>query len=336
VCASSGKNRQEVWRERLREFASKQEKKGDEWGLFLNLLGLEHGYYLAVCEVLKQGRWATAPYPRAYVKYAAKIEARKMHLSIPHEDDTFECWDSHLRFDGLFGLGRDEESETAQIAANKRAERAMFEDHERYEAIMADEEFEANKPMLPDDWLIRREPDALYVRAVEEFNRTQNERHIHIQPRYSLDWTRLAGESGLDQWETKVLEYRRNGVSRDRAMSEQADTDSRLAIQAAWKRMDRSGLKKVKELLNKIQLQDVPDKQSRNTRRMEAKGCPLGGRLKVTEGKVLLTVWKRTGGKSREDLGRFLSSYRAARNGRGPTQFAFSYLVKTIDSECPE
>lgn len=51
VLALSEKNRQETWRERLQEFASKPpEEMGDEWGLFLKELGLTNDYYLAVCE----------------------------------------------------------------------------------------------------------------------------------------------------------------------------------------------------------------------------------------------------------------------------------------------
>lgn len=97
--ALSGRNRQEAWRERLRTFASKPpEEMGDEWGLFLKELGLTCNYFLAVCKVLKQGTWAAARNPRAYVKKAAKTEARKMHLVETPWNDTMEFGDKNLRF----------------------------------------------------------------------------------------------------------------------------------------------------------------------------------------------------------------------------------------------
>jgi hypothetical protein len=159
VRALSGKNRQEAWRERLQAFASKPEEMGDEWGLLLKELGLRDGYYLAVRKVLGQGGWVKAESPRAYVKRAATIEARKMHLSIPHKDDTFECRDSHLVFDD--GTGH----------FNERMECAQLKAEHRYHAEIKAEMLEECKPKLPDDWWIEQEPPAWYLQYVEDFNR---------------------------------------------------------------------------------------------------------------------------------------------------------------------
>ena len=262
VPASPGKSRQEAWREKLQEFASKPpEEMGDEWGLFLKELGLTHGYYLAVCEVLKQGRWATAKYPRAYVKYAATIEARKMHLSIPHEDDTLECRDSNLEFAG--GV-RDFDRNTARV---------QFEAHARYEAKIKAQMYDEQKPRLPADWWIEQEPDALYLSAVEEFNRSQNEQHIHPRTKFALDWKRLAGEAGFDPWELRVLEYRRAGTSRDMALVQQPNESSRKALQAAWRQFDRTGMKRLQECIKKI-CRIVPNERFRNTRDIEGEISP--------------------------------------------------------------
>lgn len=247
VAASPGKSRQQAWREKLQEFASKSsEELCDEWELLLKELGLTRGYYLAVCEVLKQRRWETARYPRAYVKYAATIEARKMHLSIPHDDDTLEFHDPHLEFAG--GIG-DFDRNTARV---------QFEAYARYEAEMEARMYEEQKPRLPADWWIRQEPDAVYLNAVEKFNRSHNEQHIHPRTKRTLDWKRLAGEAGFGAWELKVLEYRKDGTSRDVALGQQPNERSRKALQAAWRQFDRTGMKRLQVCVKK-NLSDCPE-----------------------------------------------------------------------------
>lgn len=319
VPASPGKSRQEAWREKLQEFASKPpEEMGDEWGLLLKKLGLTYDYYLAVCEVLKQGRWATAKYPRAYVKYAATIEARKMHLSIPHKDDTLEFADSHIEFVG--GSGEIDKHE------------AQLEMDARYEADHRAEMYDEQKPRLPADWWIQQEPDARYLSAVEEFNRSHSEEHIHVRHPRNFDWPRLAREAGLDPLEERVLLYRKQGISRELALYEQPDEQSRKSLQAAWKKMDRTGLKKVQDFLKKKKKkrsQDVPEEQPMNTRKIGA--CAPPHPRAAISGNPLQSSWKRTGGTSRGDLGRFLIKDR----GRGPYQFAAARSVRILDSECP-
>lgn len=240
VPASPRKSDQEAWREKLQEFASKPPgEMGDEWGLLLKKLGLTYDYYLAVCEVLKQGRWATAKYPRAYVKYAATIEARKMHLSIPHKDDTLEFGDSSIEFWG--GTG-----EFDRLIAH-----AQLESEEQDTADMKAEMFEMEMPSLPLDWWITQEPSAWHLQQVEEFNETHSEQHIHAQHPGKFDWPRLAREVGLDPLEERVLLYRKQGISRESALYEQPDEQSRKSLQAAWKRFDRTGMKRIQEFIKK-------------------------------------------------------------------------------------
>jgi hypothetical protein len=264
--ASASKNRQEAWRKRLQAFASNPEGMGDEWGLFLKELGLTHGYYLAVYEVVKQGRWATAKYPRAYVKKAATLLARKMNLSIPHKIDTFECRDSRLVFmDGnlLDRCTTREKIEDTLEAENRENGKPPLPpmrgryldpepDHEaREEREYRAEMIAADKPRLPHDWYIRHDPSAEDLQYAEDFNNGQDEEYIHVQPRYKLDLERLAREAGFDSWELKVLEYRTVGMSRDVALGQQPDELSRKALQAAWKRFDRTGLKRLQECRKK-------------------------------------------------------------------------------------
>lgn len=337
VPASPGKSRQEAWREKFQEFASKPpEEMGDEWGLFLKELGLTHGHYLAVCEVLKQRRWATAKYPRAYVIYAATIEARKMHLSIPHKDDTLEFGKSPLVFMGGDELDRgttrkgieaalDSEDREHGAARPKRlkgkhyvAEQFSHEAYEKEE--MALEEAANSGPFWPSDcWIMQ----PYWVKAHDGIHDVA----VHTNQR---DWRKVGERAGLDPWEFKVLEYRRQGTSRDKAMKRQPDEGSRKAIQAAWKSMDRTGWSKVRRILSEKAPEDVPEELPMNTRKIGA--CAPPHPRSAISGNPLQSAWKRTGGTSRGDLGRFLIKYR----GRGPYQFADARLVRILDSECPE
>ena len=261
ACVLSDKNPQEALRVRLRKFASKPpEEMGDEWGLFLEELGLTNSYYLAVVEVLRQGRWATAENPRAYVKKAATIEARKMHLSIPHKDDTLESGDPHLVFMGGNALDKSstrEATKKALVAENREHGKPPIPPMKGKHFVREQygPEYRINELLIEEN---KPRPDALYLRQVEEFNRSQNERHIHVQPKWKLDWERLAREAGFDSWEIKVLSYRKVGMSRDVALSQQPDEISRKALQAAWKRFDRTGMKRLQECTNK-NLQKCPD-----------------------------------------------------------------------------
>jgi hypothetical protein len=62
-------------------------------------------------------------------------------------------------------------------------------------------------------------------------------------------WGELAG---FDEWEMKVLRYRLNEISRDQTLVEQPDEASRKAIQAAWRRYDRTGKQRLREVAEKI------------------------------------------------------------------------------------
>jgi hypothetical protein len=122
--------------------------------------------------------------------------------------------------------------------------------------------------------------------------------------RWPLDLERLARKAEFDSWELKVLEYRRQGVSRPLAMSEQPDNDSRLAIQAAWKRVDRTGMQRLRECRKKNEV-FVPSERPPDTRNMRD-NFPL----QSDPARVLQAAWKHSGGTSRMDLAKFLGKYR--------------------------
>jgi hypothetical protein len=262
MSALSGKNRAEAWRERLQAFASNPpEEMGDEWGLLLDELGLTPAFYLAVCEVLKQGSWAKARHPRAYVKKAATIEARKMHLSVPLKDDTLECGNPRLVFiagDALDKCTTREAIEGALEAENREHSKPSLPPmkgrhfvpeqwDEDGEYRIREEEIAENRPSLPNRFWIKHELPPAILTATEQFNLSHNDRHVHANPFYSPDWDKWGREAGLDSWQMKVIWYRKNGISRDIALSDQPDKKSRLELQAAFKRFERTGMKQLRE-----------------------------------------------------------------------------------------
>ena len=255
----------------MHEFASKPpEEMGDEWGLFLKELGLTHGYYLAVCEVLKQGRWATAKHPTAYVKKAALTEARKMHLVERPENDTLECRDRHLVFVGDFGEPDPEDRKgisELELRTNRFAERAQFMADALYCARVEAKTREEDKPSFPAKLMSWQEPRWWQIAGTPEGTRplayrTLDGFHYGVTgPRANLqksefrcDWEKWAQEAGLDSWELKVALYRRDGVSRDSALAQQPDEHSYLALQAAWRSFDRTGKKRFRDSVRKMQM----------------------------------------------------------------------------------
>jgi hypothetical protein len=338
--------RGQAWIDRFQQVASQTELTDDLVSLE-ELLELPISCCLAVREVLREGNWKAAQHPKAYLKTAAMTQARRMHLSITHKDDTFECGEPALVFMGGDKLDRgttrkgieaaldseDREHGAARPKRLKGKQRVSAQFDPDDEVLERERLARENGPFWPSDCWTKLQISkgllsamkAHYADNPDEFLAWK----ISLERR---DWKKLGKKAGLDLWEIEVLEFRRQGISRDRAMELQPDARSRLAIQAAWKRMDRIGFKHVRDFLQKKLPQDVPDEHFRNTRKIEA--CTPPHPRAAISGNPLQTAWKRTGGRSREDLGRFLSNCRAAMHQRRPTQFA--PLVKIIDSECPE
>jgi hypothetical protein len=341
-------NNRQTLIDRFQEVASQTELT-EELAAVVELLKLPLSFALAVQQVLREGNWAKAEYPRAYLRRAAMTQARKMHLSIPHNDDTLECGERALVFMGGGELDRastrkgieaaldSEDREHGTLRPKRRAGKQYVSAQFDPDDEVWDREIEAAEsgPCWPSDcWTVPEVPEWL-LDEMKSFHEANPDECLLIDgPSRSRDWKRLGEKAGLDALQIKVLEYRSQGISRDSAMELQPDDASRKAIQAAWKRFDRTGLKKVQDFLDKTRPWDVPEEHLPDTRKVEATACSPAGRLRAADGKALQAIWKRREDKSREGLGKFLSAYRAAVNGRGPTQLAS--LVKIIDSKCPE
>jgi hypothetical protein len=70
-------------------------------------------------------------------------------------------------------------------------------------------------------------------------------------PRAQIDWEIWYSRAGFDEWERAVFRYKLASTSRDRALSEQPDEQSRRALQAAWRKFDRTGLDRLRAAISK-------------------------------------------------------------------------------------
>jgi hypothetical protein len=316
----------------------------EELASLTELLKLPLSCCLAVHQVLKEGNWAKADSPRAYIKKAAMTQARKMHLAIPLKDvfgqdtlgdDTLECGGGPLVFMGgaeldqrcngyeLAPVGEVDKEDTGRGVRipktplkGKHYVKAQFAPDD--EVLAREVEAAESRPFLPSDCLIEW---ALYVKRPDgSLASVGSERRC--------DWKKLGEKAGLDLWEIKVLEFRDREISRDSAMELQPDEVSRKAIQAAWKRVDRTRMNRLRDYLKKNSLKDVPEQHSEDTRKVEASVPPHP--KAALPGNPLQADWKRTGGTSREDLGKFLVK------SRGRTPHLWGSGVKILDPECPE
>ena len=68
-------------------------------------------------------------------------------------------------------------------------------------------------------------------------------------PDHRVDWQSWASAAGLTEWEKKAVEYKTSGVHREEALRRQPDEVSRRALQAAWKRLERTGEERLRKKL---------------------------------------------------------------------------------------
>jgi len=229
------------------------EQSSAVWVWLMQELRLGPQYFLAVREAVQQGRWRTAKNPKTYIKTVARREARKMGLV--KEDSGNLVPIGRTRSDGeevtgeeaLEYLGHQYDSHDAAKGedgiwrAGAGAGRDYGDPREEHESYR--------------DWLLSAVPAGLTVvqqpseedkRLIDEINDSTDEVHFHARPVARPNWREWAREAGLDEWEKRVLGYRLAGTSREHAMAVQPDEESRKALQAAWKRFDRTGLERLR------------------------------------------------------------------------------------------
>lgn len=64
-----------------------------------------------------------------------------------------------------------------------------------------------------------------------------------------VNWGRVVEEARLDEWEQKALAYKLEGYSCYAALREMNDQEDKKALRAAWMRLERSKLAKIKKVL---------------------------------------------------------------------------------------
>ena len=83
----------------------------------------------------------------------------------------------------------------------------------------------------------------------EEGKDERDEPYMKRGPEVVKDWPKWAKEAGLSEWEKKAIEYKAGGVGWTEAMSAQPDEVSRRALQAAWRKVERTGEERLRQRL---------------------------------------------------------------------------------------
>jgi hypothetical protein len=242
-----------------------------EWEWLMKELGLAPEYFLAIYEAVRQGRWRTARDPKAYLKTVAKREATEMEL--PAEGDARLVFPGETK-DGDGGKLSQEERlgymqhELDSVEPLKRAD-GVWRPGGGLDAYYK-EEIENEDENLPERACLSRSkvtrrftrviaPPKALAALINEINASTNKINIQLRLRARTDWRKWARAAGLDQWERKVLDYKLKEVSRDCAMKAQLDESSRKSIQAAWRRFDRNGIKRLVTAAQKSSVENVPE-----------------------------------------------------------------------------
>lgn len=239
----------------------------EEWRWLLDQLGLTPADYSAILEALRQGRWREARNPINYLKTVARREARKEQLTNEKRDNLVLLPSTAEGGSAAHEATLDHISHLRETADAVKGSDGVWRRGGGAERDYYDED-EYGRPVSLRGRLLAKIPNSLKVlvepppeveRAVEAFNAATDEHHIHLQPGTGIDVGQWAELAGLDDGEMQVLEYRMAGVSREKALAEQVDETSRKALQAAWKRFDRTGLSRLREFAEKSLAESVPE-----------------------------------------------------------------------------
>ena len=199
---------------------SRPHQSNGEWEWLMKELGMGPEYFLAIYEAIQQGRWRAAENPRAYIKTVAKRQALKMGLLREQSDELVLVEGSEV--DGeeagveetLEFINYQQGSREAVKSANGvwRAGPGWKPDYEEPRSYR-----EALRAAIPDELAEMEHPPKGLAEVVERINRSTDEFHIHLKPLKKPEWKKWAEAAGFDKWEQKVLKYRRNKTSRDKA-----------------------------------------------------------------------------------------------------------------------
>jgi hypothetical protein len=234
----------------------------DEWLWLLQQLRMPADDYPALREALRQGRWRSAKNPKAYIKRVARLEALHEKAAAVANDPLVlmpstsegEGFSVEHSLDHVSYVRDTSEAVQGSDGVWRRGGGAEQYYNERY-----DEDENGNPISLrgrllakvPESLITWVAPSAEYQEAVEAFNASTDEWHIHARASVRVDLEKWAELADFDEWEMRVLRYRLAEVSRDEALAEQPNDASRKAIQAAWRRYDRTGKQRLRQVAEK-------------------------------------------------------------------------------------
>ncbi len=232
----------------------------DEWRWLLQQLRMSADDYPALREALRQGRWRNAKNPKAYIKKATRLEAL-------HEKAVAAANDPMVLMPATSeGEGTSVEDSLDYISYVRNISDAVQGSDGVWRRGGGDEQSynerydEDGNPIslrrrllakVPEGLKTLVEPSAEYKDSIEDFNASTDEWHLHAEPSICVDLEKWAELAGFDKWEMQALRYRLAEVSREEALAEQPDEASRKAIQAAWRRYDRTGKQRLRNFAEK-------------------------------------------------------------------------------------
>lgn len=237
-----------------------------EWAWMMEQLGLGPEYFLAIHEAVRQGGWREAENPAGYVRTVAMREARRLGPSGERRPRGLRGIPGFEGSGEEITLGR---GGSTDIAGERFSSEEML-DHLQYGQNSGKPTREADgrwraAPVWGSDeeGLLRaqkRKPRrgiarkvvagsgtlARYAERLERMRaaagkQERDETFLDNKPERMPDWSRMADEAGLSEWERKAAEYKVGGMGWTEAMAAQPDEESRRALQAAWRKLERTG-----------------------------------------------------------------------------------------------
>jgi hypothetical protein len=240
----------------------------DHWRLLMKQLKLPLETFSAVVLAIQQGRWRNAKSPGAYIKTVARREALKFEplpsdhgfvtlLDQPTDGRPFSFEDAS----DVLGLRESSEASKGNDGVWRRGSGRSdeYDDRDDDGYPLSDLPYrEVLLKRLPKELKQIKAPSEAYKAAIDEWNRLTPDYHWHAKHSIHVSWDTWAIAANFDKWEHVVLLYTLQGTSREKALASQPTDEKRKALQAAWKRFDRNGRKRLEEAANKLK-KNVPE-----------------------------------------------------------------------------
>lgn len=281
------------WLETLEVIASKRPDEAEaEWAWVMEQLGLGPEYFLGVHEAVRQGRWRESENPAGYLKSTARREQSRL-------TDGGERKPRGLRgFQGLHFQAEEITLGRGSGASGVGEEGEGFSSEDMLESLEYRQA--SGKSVRDRDGVWRTaaggeaDPEGLLRRPAKRGRRPRlmseaegarlaglaerirqmraaagkverDEPYIEEGPEPLPDWPTMATQAGLSDWEQRVVDYKMRGVAWTAAMNEQPDELSRRALQAAWRKLERTGLERLEAARKKSFPQDVREQGGNDT-----------------------------------------------------------------------